>query len=71
MKKAFALACALALEASVLYAGGPVVVEDDVVVVDEKPASSSGALIPLLLLAVIGLAISAGGDDAPQGCVAP
>ncbi len=69
MKKVVAFSCALALGATALYAGGPVVVEDEEVVVAEKPASSSGAFLPLLLLAVIGLAIASGDDDTPQGCL--
>jgi uncharacterized membrane protein YdjX (TVP38/TMEM64 family) len=69
MKKAVAIACALALGATALYAGGPVVIEN-VEVAEEKPVSSSGALLPIILLAVIGLAIASGDNDAPQGCVA-
>lgn len=69
MKRIVATAVAMALGSTMLYAGGPVAVSDDVVVVEEKPASSTGALIPLLLLAVIGIAIAAGDDDSPQDCV--
>ena len=71
MRKIIAAASGLAMVSTILYAGGPLVVADDVVVVEEKPATSSGVLVPLLILAVIGLAISAGDDDAPQGCVLP
>lgn len=67
MKKVFAMTCALAVASSALYAGGPVVVEDEVVV-EAKPASSGDALIPLLLLAVIGLAIAASDDNSPVLC---
>ena len=68
MKKSLALGLAATLLASSLFAGGPVVVEDTVVV-EDAPASSTGALIPLLLLGLIGIAISSGGNDAPANCV--
>ena len=71
MKKIIAAAAGLAMVSTILYAGGPLVVADDLVVVEEKPATSSGALVPLLILAVIGIAIAAGNDDAPQDCVLP
>jgi len=68
MKKIVALIAAMTILSTALHAGGPVVVED-VVVVEEKPASSSGALIPLLLLALIGLAIASGDDEGPVNCM--
>ncbi|MCX7287517.1 MAG: hypothetical protein NTW20_08125 [Rhodobacterales bacterium] len=64
MKKAFAAAALLGLIGSALYAGGPVIVtEEEPAVVAEAPASSGGWVIPVILLAVIGLAITSGGDD--------
>lgn len=64
MKKALLMSTALTLGVmSPALAGGPVIIEDEVEVVEAKPASSGGALIPLLLLAVIAVAVASGGDD--------
>ena len=64
MKRLIALTTAVVFAAGALQAGGPVVVEDSTVA--EKPASSAGWVVPVLLLAVIGLAISSN-DDTSQG----
>jgi hypothetical protein len=68
MKKSLALGLVATLLATSLFAGGPVVVEDTVVV-EDAPASSTGGLIPILLLGLIGIALSSGGSDAPENCV--
>jgi hypothetical protein len=65
VKKIIATASALALVCSALYAGGPVIIEEDEVV--EEQAGSS-AWVPLLLLAVIGLAVASGDNDDPRIC---
>lgn len=61
MKRLIALTTACVLAAGALQAGGPVIVEDTTVT--EKPASSAGWVVPVLLLAVIGLAIASNDDD--------
>jgi hypothetical protein len=68
MKKVLAVATAFAIASSVLYAGGPVVVQEEAAVVAEKPASSAGWVLPVVLLALIGLAVASGNDDGPINC---
>lgn len=63
MKNILAATSAFALLASAVYAGGPVVVEEeDEVIVEEQQAGSS-AWVPLLMLAVIGLAVASGDES--------
>jgi hypothetical protein len=63
MKNTLAAAAMLGLIGSALYAGGPVVVAEEAVAVAEEPASSGSWVLPVILLAVIGLAITSGCDD--------
>lgn len=70
MKKAVVISLALAVASSVVSAGGMPEAGAPDVIVEEKAPSSSGALIPLLLLALIGIAV-AGGNDGPVNCGIP
>lgn len=57
------LATALAISASIAFAGGPVIVEDEMEVVAEKPASSIGILPLLLIPIILCVAVCGGGDE--------